>query len=77
MEDIWINIAGIQFNVNAFKDWDKPSFVTFYQGKFPQPIDINEAWDIIQDHIKPIKREEELKKKIEFDVRSSSKVKRK
>ena len=77
MEDLFINIGGIQFNVNAFKDWNKQSFVTFYQGKFTQPIDINDAWDIIQDHIKPIKRKEELEKKIEFAVRSSSKVKRK
>lgn len=77
MENGFINIGGIQFNVDAFKDWDKQSFITFYKGKFPQDIDINDAWDIIQDHIKPIKREEELKKKIEFDVRSSSKVKRK
>lgn len=67
----YINIGGVQFRPASFIDMDKKQFVTYYAGKINH--DINEAWDILQDHIKPLKKEQVS----EFKARSSSKVKRK
>lgn len=69
----YINIGGTEFRPASFIDADKKSFVTYYAGKLVN-VDINDAWDIIQDHIKPMIREQKIKEKLEFDKNSKSKV---
>ncbi len=72
----YINIGGIEFRPASFIDTDKKSFVTYYAGKLHN-VDINEAWEILQDHIKPIVRAQKIAEQNDFSKKASSKVKRK
>ena len=69
----YINIGGVQFRPASFIDMDKKSFVTYYSAKI-KGRDINEVCDIIQDHIKPIVRDQEIAKQNAFNKKTSSKV---
>lgn len=47
----YIIIGNMQFRPLSFVDMQKAQFVTYYAGKLDL-VDINDAWDIIQDHIR-------------------------
>lgn len=72
----YINIGGIQFRPQSFADMEKKSFVTYYSGKL-KDVDVNIAWDIIQDHLKPIRQEQKLVDQNKFNKKANSKVVRK
>jgi hypothetical protein len=70
----FIKIGNIEFNFMEFKGMEKSQFVGYYAGKLTN-VDINVAWDIIQEHIAGLMTKEE---KFELhNKRQALKVKKK